>query len=174
LFIERNSTVLFFKKNEYYAQEEEYKPYWNFVPEGLVGGHSYDVEGTKTIHWITEACGYFTGSLHIHSDTPCRQAIQFLRRGRLVQIPLEEMRYGQENDPAINELIHILKQHKINQQTTLINALNQPNDEAIYFKFRDKMGSLAQQLTAQQVMDLLGLKRTTYIKIRKAYARRRF
>lgn len=174
LFIEQNSTVLFFKKNEYYTGENEYQPFWNFVPEGLVSGHSYDAEGTKTIHWITEACGYFTGSLHLHSDTPCGHAIQFLRRGSLVQIPLEEMRYGQENDPAINELIHILKQHKINQQATLLEVLKQPNAETLYFKFMDEMGSLANQLTAQQVQDLLGLKRTTYIKIRKAYARRRF
>ncbi len=174
LFIKNNSNILVFKKDEYYTKEDKYKPYWNFVAEGLVGGHSHDAEGTKTIHWLSETYGYFTGSLHLHSDTPCGQAIQFLRRGRIVQIPLEDMRYGQENDPAINELIQILKQHKINQQAALIDALNQPNAEAIYFKFMDEMGSLAHQLTAQQVRDLLGLKRTTYIKIRNAYARRRF
>jgi hypothetical protein len=173
LFIKNNSNTLAFKKDEFYAAEDEYKPFWNFVPEGLVGGHSYDEEGTKTIHWITEACGYFTGSLHLHSDTPCGQAIQFLRRGRIVQIPLEKMRYGQEHDSAINELIHVLKQHKINQQIALLKVLKQPNAEALYFKFMDEMESLGNQLTAQQVMDLLGLKRSTYFNVRKAYLRKR-
>lgn len=173
-FIKRNSDILAFKKNELYAGEDEYRPYWNFVLEGLVGGHTHDENAQKTIHWIAEVNTYFTGSLHLHSDTPCQQAIQFLHRSRIVQIPLEKMRYAQENDWAINELIHVLKQHKMNQQTILLDVLKQPNFEAIYFKFMEEMKNVAPLLTAQQVMDLLGLKRTTYIKVRNAYARKRF
>lgn len=174
LFIKKHSDILAFKKNEYYAVEEEYKPFWNFVLEGIVGGHSHDKEAIKTIHWVTEVCGYFTGSLHLHSDTPCQQEIQFLHRSRIVQIPLAKMRYAQENDRAINELIQILKQHKLNQQRLHIKILNQKNTTLRYFTFMDEMPALAKQLTAEEIMAYIQIKRTSYKIARKKYLKRKY
>lgn len=173
LFIKNNSNILVFKKDELYVGEEEYKPFWNFVLEGLIGGHTHDEDAQKTLHWIAEVNGYFTGSLHLHSDTPCQQAIQFLHCGRIVQIPLEKMRYAQENDWAINELIQVLKQHKMNQQELLIKVLSQKNTTLRYFTFMDEMSMLANQLTAEEIMVYIQIKRTSYKIARKKYLRRK-
>lgn len=173
LFIENNSNVLYFNKGEYYAREGQYKPFWNFVSEGILGGHSHDREGRKTIHCITQANGYFTGSLHLHSNTPYRRTIQFFRRGRIIQVPLEKMRYAQKTDPAINELMQVLKQHKINQQQLLIKILSQKDTTQRYFTFMDEMKEIAEQLTAAQIMAYIQIRSTSYKSARKKYLKRK-
>lgn len=172
-FIEAHADIIEGKRGEYYTTETEYKESWCFLLGGLVAGHTFNTAGLRTIHWIIEPGGYFTGSKHLFSNSSLEQNIEFFQDSRILQIPHENMRQAQEQFPEIGELIQIQKQHKINKQDILIEILKQPDAQAVYFKFMDEMGTVANLLTNQQVMDLLGLKRTTFIKVKGAYSRRR-
>lgn len=172
-FIQEHGQIKEGSKNEYYVQQDQHISTFCIVLDGLLGGHSFDIDANRTIHYVVQEGDYFTGNKHLHSDESCKQNIEFFRDSEILEIPIDKMRYAQEKFPEINELIHRFKQHKILQKDKLITILKQKDLKLRYFKFMDDMEELAIQLTVEQKRDFIQISEAHYKKVHRAYLRRK-
>lgn len=172
-FIKDHGHIRHGNKNEYYVLQDQHVSHWGYVLEGLLAGHSFDANGNRTIHYVVQEGDYFTSNKHLHSDESCKQNIEFFKNSEVLVIPIDKMRYAQDQFPEINELTHRFKQHKILQKDLLIRILGEPDLQHRYFTLMIEMEDIASQLTAEQIMDLIQIGRTTYKTARKKFLKRK-
>lgn len=99
------------KRGEIYCREDESRPYWCYVLEGMVG--AYEMKLKKPyLHWIATEGHYLTGTKHEYSFNSQDLNIQFLRKSTIVCIPLTVLQQLQDQYPSMHHFVSIMRQRK--------------------------------------------------------------
>ncbi|WP_134090839.1 Crp/Fnr family transcriptional regulator [Olivibacter sp. XZL3] len=170
-FIRQHARVLTYSKNEYYIMKGEVKLRWCFVLEGTVAGLDIPPNTQETIYWVSTANDYFVGTKHPFSKRSNQLAIRFLENSSILEIPIFHLQDAQRTRPAFAELLHVLKQHKINQRTQLLKIMKMKPHQ----RFDVSMQYLPKQihpLTMQQRLRFLNINKRTYYRSLMNYLRK--
>ncbi|MGB3106200.1 hypothetical protein [Sphingobacterium siyangense] len=99
------------KYDQIYCREDESRPYWCYVLEGMVG--AYELRLKKPyLHWIAIEGHYFTGTKHEYSFNSQDLNIQFLKKSTIACIPLAVLRELQGQYPSMHHFVSIMRQRK--------------------------------------------------------------
>ena len=99
------------KRGEIYCREDESRPYWCYVLEGMVG--AYEMKLKKPyLHWISTEGHYFTGTKHEYSFNSQDLNIQFLKKSTIACIPLTVLQALQDQYPSMHHFVSIMRQRK--------------------------------------------------------------
>lgn len=98
-------------RGQVYCREDESRPYWCYVLEGMVG--AYETRLRKPyLHWIATEGHYFTGTKHEYSFNSQDLNIQFLRKSTIACIPLTVLQELQDRYPSMHHFVSIMRQRK--------------------------------------------------------------
>ncbi|WP_139351022.1 hypothetical protein [Sphingobacterium sp. CZ-UAM] len=99
------------KRGQIYCREDESRPYWCYVLDGMVG--AYETQLRKPyLHWIATEGHYFTGTKHEYSFSSQDLCIQFLSKTTLACIPLSILQELQDKYPSMHHFVSIMRQRK--------------------------------------------------------------
>lgn len=99
------------KRGQIYCREDESRPYWCYVLDGMVG--AYEMQLRKPyLHWIATEGHYFTGTKHEYSFSSQDLCIQFLSKTTLACIPLSILQELQDKYPSMHHFVSIMRQRK--------------------------------------------------------------
>lgn len=161
----RHSTIHSYRKDIVYCREDETRPYWCYVIDGLVGAYQMDSK-KPYLHWIANSGHYFTGTKHEYSFNSQSLHIRFLRKSKIASIPLSIIQRLQDEDPYIRRFVSILRQRK----STFfdLKALVMAHDATLrYAKLREHLPHITDQLNNIQLSSFLAIDRKTLYKSKR-------
>jgi len=107
----QHSRILKGSRGQIYCREDESRPYWCYVLEGVLG--AYEIRLKKPyLHWVATEGHYFTGTKHEYSFNSQALNIQFLTKGTIICIPLSKLQELQEKYPSVHHFVSIMRQRK--------------------------------------------------------------
>lgn len=168
-FVRAYSKVLVYPTGMYLARAGDYWPYWNFVAEGAVMALRYEEDGSVVVPWLVTAGSYFTGTVHAFTERREEVFIQALDDIRVVQLPNHRLQEAQQLYHAFSELVNILKQRRMQQDTLLDYLFRQTDGSARVTAFFEAYPRLAPQLPAQRVCAILQVSERTYKRGKQQY-----
>jgi hypothetical protein len=141
------------KRGQIYCREDESRPYWCYVLEGMVG--AYETRLRKPyLHWIATEGHYFTGTKHEYSFNSQDLNIQFLKKSKIACIPLTVLQELQDRYPSMHHFVSIIRQRKSDffNKKGLIMA---QDAMARYAKFKELMPVLFHSLNNKLLSQFL-------------------
>src|SRR5690606_39765177 len=100
-------------------------------------------------------------------------AIQFALATTLMRIPLTELRMAKHRYHEVSELLHVLKQKRIDQRESLIEILQQPQSEFRFAAFMERFRSIARHTSPEAHMDFVNMGHGSYYRAKNDYLRSR-
>src|SRR5690606_32269692 len=132
-FIHSRSKIRHYGKKQIIKLEAGRCPFFCIVLSGLVGGYRRNSLGKSMLCELMQPMDYFTGTQH--PFTPRLRDAEYLalENTSLLLVPVAEAREAQLHFPAFAELVHIMKQRKIDFLELLI-ALD--DEVSLYTRYR--------------------------------------
>ncbi|MCS4226406.1 hypothetical protein [Sphingobacterium sp. BIGb0165] len=149
----RHTKVRQGKRGQIYCREDESRPYWCYMLEGMVG--AYELQLRKPyLHWIATEGHYFTGTKHEYSFNSQDLNIQFLKKSKIACIPLTVLQELQDRYPSMHHFVSIMRQRKSDffNKKGLIMA---QDSMARYAKFKELMPVLLHSLNNKLLSQFL-------------------
>ncbi|GGG96541.1 hypothetical protein GCM10007415_34680 [Parapedobacter pyrenivorans] len=144
------------------------RPFWCFVLSGLVVGVEHLASGRQIYNWLVRPGEYFTGTMHLFTGRPHTASIHFLRDTQLLLIPAAIMQYAQQHFLSISELLHVLKQRRMQRQEELLLLVLKPTNSR-YAVFRIHMHELFALLDEKEQIAYLHMSRSQYFTAKAAF-----
>lgn len=154
-------------------QMDERKPYWCLVLEGLAIGYTLYKDGHRRIRWFAPPMVDFTGTRHLHTMRNTNTAIQFTLPTALLCIPITQWRSAERRYREVSDLLHILKQRRMDQRDALIEVLQESSSNMRFEDFMQHFRFIAQQTSAGDHMDFINLGNGSYYRAKSHYLRNR-
>lgn len=142
-----------YEQGKIFCNEFDYKPYWCFVLEGLVGAYSYE-NITPYMHWAALPNQTFTGTKHEFSDSSQNLEIRFLKKTTLAMIYLPQLRNLMNEHPDIYRLFNILRQRRFTIVDFKLRVIAQPAKDR-YRKLLQDIPMIPQELNNLQLAHYL-------------------
>ena len=172
-FIRSRSQVKHYAHKQLIRADNERFPFFCIVLSGLVAGYRQSRAGKSMLCELMQPMDYFTGTQHPFTSRLSESEYVALEQTTILLIPVVDARDGQLRLPAFAELVHIMKQRKINFLELLI-ALE--DEESAYDRYRlyiERFGNQARWLPDAPQWQLLRMGRSTYYRMKSRYARER-
>ncbi|GGH12039.1 hypothetical protein FAZ19_09605 [Sphingobacterium alkalisoli] len=153
-----HTVVHTYRRDIVYCREDEERPYWCYVIDGLVGAYQLDAK-KPYLHWVAGDGHYFTGTKHEYSFNSQSLRISFLKKSKLASIPLPIIQMLQDQDPTIRRFVSILRQRK----STFfdLKALVAYDPTMRYAKLCEHLPRITDQLNNIQLSAFLAIDRKT-------------
>lgn len=142
-----------YEQGKIFCTEFDYKFYWCFVLEGLVGAYSYE-NTTPYMHWVALPNQTFTGTKHEFSDSSQKLEIIFLKKTALAMIHLAQLRQLMKEHYPIYRLFNILRQRRFTIVDLKLRVLAQPANDR-YRKLRQEIPGIPKELNNLQLAQYL-------------------
>lgn len=148
-------------------------PFFCIVLSGLVAGYRKNSAGTPLLCELMQPMDYFTGTQHPFTPRLREAEYMAIENTTLLLVPIAEAREAQRHFPAFAELLHVMKQRKINFFELLITLGSEPYYYARYCAYMDRFGRQAPHLPDAPQWQLLRMGRSTYYRMKSRYLRDR-
>jgi len=159
-------------KPKVFSYADDPMPYWCFVLEGLAAGIHYTADRQRNIRWLATPYHYFTGTEHPFTKRQTDVAIEFLDSSVLFLLRNEHAVIAQQRYPAVSELFHILKQHRINQLRKQVLLLQEQNNYERYRILVEELPEIVQHSNNIVQREVLQVSKGTFYRIKKRYLKR--
>lgn len=170
-YIQRHAQITEFHAGDYFMQPGDRMPYWCIVLKGLANGYTIDADGRQHIHWFALPNQGFTGTRHLYTQQPQLHYIQFLQSTSLLMISSLKAREGKELFPAMSELIHVMKQHFIDNTNTLVEVLHETDINRRYAAFVEKFPEIERLTTRAQQKAFINMANGSFYRAKNHYLR---
>lgn len=167
-YIKTVSRVSHYAPGDYFVRTGESRRFWCFILTGVVAYADYSGDIDGKYQWVALPNQYFTGTAHPFTQRPPRHAILFLQSTALLLIPSEHFQYAQQRFPSFAELVHVVKQQRLDHTMRLAEIRLLPATEQ-YAAFRNQMRDLYRILSEPQQIRLLRMHRATFYRAKNAY-----
>ena len=171
-YLHQHAKVLHFMVGDHFMQANERRYYWCIMLEGLAVGYTLYKDGHRRIRWFAPPMVDFTGTRHLHTTRKTNTAIQFILPTALLCIPTARWRAAEHRYREVTDLMHILKQRRIDQQRALIEVLQEPYADLRFEDFMANFTLFAQQTSAGDHMDFISLGNGSYYRAKNRYIRK--
>ncbi|GAA4778430.1 hypothetical protein GCM10023231_01240 [Olivibacter ginsenosidimutans] len=145
------------------------KPYWCFVLEGLAVGIHVEADGKETVRWLAVPYSYFTGTIHPFSTRQNTAIIEFWTESVILLIPNECIAFAQQHYPAISELMQILKQQQISRLRKYVQLFQYKDNFDRYCFFQKNLAEIAEHTNNRQQAIFLQMSNGTFYMQKQKY-----
>lgn len=172
-FIRNRSTVKQYDKKQVIKLENERFPFFCIVLVGLVAGYRKNRSGKQVLCELMQQLDYFTGTQH--PFTPRLREAEYIaaEKTTLLLIPIAEAREAQRRFRAFAELVHVMKQRKINFLELLIALDGEVQCYARYCVYMDRFGDVAVWLPPQIQWHILRMGKTSFYRVKGRHLRKK-
>lgn|GEM_PF-999869 len=172
-FIRSRSRIQHYGKKRVIKLETERFPFFCIVLSGLVAGYRRNSLGKSMLCELMLPMDYFTGTQH--PFTPRLREAEYiaLENTSLLLVSVAEAREAQLRLPAFAELVHIMKQRKIDFLDLLIALADEASLYDRYRIYMHRFGQQARRLPDAPQWQLLRMGRSTYYRMKSRYLRDR-
>jgi len=170
-FIRSRAVVRRYGKQQVIKLEDERFPFFCVVLSGLVAGYRKNSGGKPLLCELMQQMDYFTGTEHPFTPRLRQAEYTALEKTELLLLPVAEAREAQLRYPAFADLVHVMKQRKINFLELLIALANEPSCHARYGVYMERYGRQAARLPDAPQWQLLRMGRTSYYRVKARYVR---
>lgn len=170
-FVRDRSNVKQYAKKQVIKLETERFPFFCIVLSGLVAGYRRNSDDKLILAELMLPMDYFTGTQHPFTPRLREGEYEAIENTTLLLVPIAEARDAQRRFPAFAELLHVMKQRKINFFELLIALGTEASCYARYCTYMDRFGQRATQLPDRPQWQLLRMGRSTYYRMKSRYLR---
>ncbi len=159
-----------FAAGDYFMFPGESRQYWCFVLSGATAGVQLLPDGRRCYPWVALPGRYFTGTAHPFTGRAAPLPVVFLKNTCVLMVPATHLRYAQQHFISVSELIHVLKEQRIQRQEVKL-ALLMLNTTERYACFRQWLPDVAAALKEEEQIRFLHMSRSCFFTAKAAYAR---
>lgn len=160
-----------YRREQVIKLETERFPFFCIVLEGLVAGYRKNSYDKFILCELMQPMDYFTGTQHPFTPRIREAEYVAIENSVLLLIPVAEAREAQLRHPAFAELVHIMKQRKINFLELLIAIDAEEASYARYCLYMERFPYQAAVLPALVLWQTLRVSRATYYRAKARYFR---
>ncbi|MEC3879749.1 Crp/Fnr family transcriptional regulator [Parapedobacter sp. 10938] len=144
-------------------------PFFCIVLSGLAAGYRENSVGKQVLCELMQPMDYFTGTQHPFTPRLREAEYVAIADTKLLLVPVMEAREAQRRFPAFAELLHVLKQRKINFLELLVALEHEETCYARYCLYMDRFGGQIHHLPDAPKWQLLRMGRSTYYRMKRRY-----
>jgi len=172
-YIRGHSSKKRYRKQQVIKLETECFPFFCIVLEGLVAGYRKNSDDKFILCELMQPMDYFTGTQHPFTPRLREAEYVAIENSVLLLIPVAEARDAQLRHPAFAELVHIMKQRKINFLELLIAIGAEDAPYTRYCLYMERYPHQAAVLPPLVLWQTLRVSRATYYRARARYFQNR-